>query len=315
MKNKLFYSCVLMLVEAMLASCEKVVLDDDKQSTAQDGDQLRTVSIRVQEVNDDWHSGTTRSLVNISEVCTKVCFAFYQDGKRVSNKNQSLGDEEFGSLTLKLGEGSYQVLVLGHSGTANPATTKPEKIQFTNPGASDGTGFTDTFYYYGDLVVGEDDIRLDISMKRATSMFRLVTTDAKPANVKKFHFYYTGGSGALDATTGLGCVKSQQTVIVETDDSQAGQQLQFDLYTFLHAETGEVDFTVKALDANDAIVCEKKFEKVSMKRNCITRYTGAFFTENVPDTPDPTPDPGTDKTSPIVVQVNPEWGDIFDYQY
>ena len=76
-------------------------------------------------------------------------------------------------------------------------------------------------------------------------------------------------------------------------------------------------FTVKAFSANESILYEKEFSGVSMQRNCITRYTGDFFTngdviEPDPDEPD-TPQP--DKPSAVTVMVDPEWGSVFDFTF
>ncbi len=304
------YLWATLLAVSLFASCEKPVLDDVNSES-----QSSNVVIRVSDVEADWSGANTRALVNVGEVCSRLCFAVYQNGTRVKYKNQAVGDSDFGTFSLELESGSYQVLALAHSGKSNPATTNPAKLQFTNPESSNGTGYTDTFYYYGDMVVSDDKTTVDISMKRATSKFCLVTTDPKPANIKKFQFYYEGGSGALDATTGLGCVNSKQSVFVSLDDSQTGQPLQFEMYTFLHAESGNVNFTVKAFDAEENIIYTKEFNDVSMRCNSISRYTGKFFTTETPDIPDipDTPDPG--ESSSIVVMVDPEWGAVFDYTY
>ena len=157
---------------------------------------------------------------------------------------------------------------------------------------------------------------MSINMTRATSMFRFVTTDVKPEKVKKLQFYYEGGSGALDATTGFGCVNSKQSVFVETGDELTGKTLQCDMYTFLHAETGSVTFTVKAFDKNENVIYMREFENVSMQRNCITQYSGKFFVSDDPKTPDPQPEtPKEDTSSSFTVMVDPEWGNVFKYNY
>ena len=311
MKNKLLSVLCVLLTGVLLLSCEKPVIDDTVPSeTTAKG----KVTIRVADVEAGWSASTTRALVNVSEVCTRLCFAVYKDGSRVKSKNQAKGDSDFGTLSLELESGDYQILVLAHSGNSNPTTTNPAKIQFTNPESSGGTGFTDTFYYYGNMTVTAGSSKVDISMKRATSMFRVVTTDVKPANVKKFQFYYEGGSGTLDATTGYGCVNSKQSVFVTTGDELTGKTLQFDMFTFLHSEKGTLNITMKAFNANEDIVYEKEFENVSMQRNCITRYTGKYFVADSPDKPDePEPDPEEPKS--MVVMVDPEWANIFDFTF
>ena len=148
-------------------------------------------------------------------------------------------------------------------------------------------------------------------------MFRFVTTDVKPEKVKKLRFQYTGGSGALDATTGFGCVDSRQTVFVETGDELTGKTLQCDMYTFLHAETGAVTFSVEAYDKNDDRIYEREFENVNMQRNCNTQYSGKFFVSDDPQTPDPQPETPKEEDTPssFTVMVDPEWGNVFRYNY
>lgn len=317
MRHKIRQIVLLFLVGCLLASCEKILIEPE---AGQDPSNVNhNVVIRIADMNAGWDGANSRAQVPISEVCSRVQLAVYQDGSRVTSVNQMDGDNGFGTFTLQLEEGIYQLLILGHSGAANVPTTKPEKLQFTNPSASNGTGFTDTFYHYGDLAVSSDGAQVDISMQRATSMFRLQTTDNKPANVKKFQFYYTGGSGALDATTGFGCVNSKQTVPVVLDDAQTGQPLTFEMYTFLHQESGTVTFMVTAFDDDDNVLYEKEF-KASMKRNCVTQYSGRFFTDDGGGTPvepdDPTPtEPDPEEPSSNAVYVDPEWANIFEYTF
>jgi hypothetical protein len=89
-------------------------------------------------------------------------------------------------------------------------------------------------------------------------------------------FYYTGGSGAFDATTGLGCVNSKQD---EKFDVSASQK-QFDLYTFLHDVEGTIHLTVTALDVDGNELYIRSFD-VPMQRNYITWVSGAYFNGSV----------------------------------
>lgn len=312
---------LLLFITCLLMSCEKMVIEEDggKGTTSAN----HNVIIRIANTDVGWDGANSRSQVHISEVCSRLQLAVYQEGRRVKYANQIVGDADFGSFAFQLEEGIYQLLILGHSGAYTVPTTNPEKLQFTNPGATNGTGFTDTFYYYGDLIVSSDGVQVEINMERATSMFRLKTNDGKPAKVKKFQFYYTGGSGALNATTGFGCVNSKQSVFVPLNDSQTGQTLTFEMYTFLHDESGTVTFTVTAFDDNDAALYTKTF-KVQMKQNCITQYTGNFFTNDdvetpedpgSPEDPEYPVDPQPGSSSSNVVYVDPAWGEIFEYTF
>lgn len=302
----------MLFVSCILISCEKMVVEIDNEQEA--GVTNKNVVIRISNVESGWNGATTRALVSIDEVCTRLCFAVYKNGERVKNKNQKVSDSDFGTFSLQLDPGTYQLLALGHSGIADPSTTNPERIQFVNPSASNGTGFTDTFYYYGDFVVDEGGTQISINMVRATSMFRLKTNDGKPSNVKEFQFLYTGGSGTLDATTGFGCVNSQQALLVSVSDTQAGEPLTFEMYTFLHQETGSVTFTVKAL-GNSGILYTKTFKNIQMKRNCITQYTGDYFTDDNNEIEGEPLDPEVSGSSSGTVYVDPEWDNIYRFTF
>jgi hypothetical protein len=113
--------------------------------------------------------------------------------------------------------------------------------------------------------------------------------------VKKLQFYYTGGSGAFDASTGLGSVNSKQVMTFDIDQNQK----QFDLYTFLHESSSAISLKVTALDANDNVLYEREFD-VPMEQNHITWLSGAYFNGS-----------GSSASANIGVIVNTDWaGDI-----
>jgi len=134
---------------------------------------------------------------------------------------------------------------------------------------------TDTFYYYGDLVVTSEMQSYDLTLTRAVAMFRMVLTDEEiPSTVTKFKFYYTGGSSTFSPSAGYGCVNSKQTEIRTVADGVTT----LDIFTLPHTEEDVLTkLTVTALDANDNTVKERVFENVPVTRNQITRYTGSFF--------------------------------------
>ena len=220
---------------------------------------------------------------------------------------------------MTLQTGTYQLMVLAHSGKANPTLSNPEKVQFDNT----GTSYSDTFYYYGDLVVNEADEEgqvqsHDVKLDRAVSMFRLVIYDAIPDNVSQIRIWYEGGSGALNTVTGFGCVKSTQYVMY----NMAGvtSPLQLEAYTFLHADEGDLSIIVTAYDANSNIVKLREFSNVPMKRNQITQYSGNFFTTNSgsddPVTPDDPVNPNNpDASSGFTFHVDTGWEGQTNFTY
>lgn len=258
-------NAVLALVMIMMVQgCEKGILDEESEVTL-DGNLM----VDVLEIENISFESLTRGDQAASEVCNRLNFAIYDmGGSRLKQINQEKGKAGFGTVSFQLEEGDYELVVVAHSSKGNPTMTNPAKIQFTN-----ATGYTDTFLYTGKVSVDEESEGLTISLNRITSLCRFVITDDIPESVKKIQFYYTGGSGAFDAATGMGCVASKQTV---TFDLTSESRKQFDLYTFLHEPSDQIALKVTAMDADGKELYVREFD-VPMERNRVTRLSGNFF--------------------------------------
>ena len=265
----------------VLVSCEKAVFSEETDGNEPKGNLI----VNVFEIEHTPFSALTRTA--LEDVCTRLNFAVYQqDGTRVKQVNQQKGDTGFGSASFQLAEGNYQLVVVAHSSKNNPTMTNPKKIQFTN-----ATGYSDTFLYSCNVTIADETVEMNVSLDRIVSLCRFVLTDDYPEEVTQMKFYYTGGSGAFNATTGLGSVNSKQTVIFDITEDQK----QFDLYTILHDLEGTIKLTVTALDANDNVFNEREFN-VPMYWNQITWLSGAFFNGS-----------GASSITIIGMDINTEW--------
>ena len=274
---------VALLIVFTIFSCERAITPDDNTAGDADGN----LRVSVFEIEKTPFASLTRAAV--SEVCTRLNFIIYdEDGTRLKYVSQELGKHtDFGTASFKLEEGTYQLVVVGHSASGNPTMTNPAKIQFTN-----ATGYTDTFLCYGEVTIGEEAVDYQVSLDRIASLCRFVLTDDIPADVCKMQFYYTGGSGAFNAATGLGSVASKQTMTFDVTD---GTQKQFDLYTFLHELSDNIALKVTALDASGNVLYEREFD-VPMEQNHITWLSGAFFDGS-----------GSSSTTITGVTINTDW--------
>ena len=291
-KNMFSFGAVFaLMILGMLFSCEKPLVSDENESGATKGN----LRVSVFEIEKTPFATLTRGASNTSartseaasEACTRLNFAVYdQSGLRLKQINQTSDQTNFGTTSFQLEEGTYQLVVVGHSASGNPTMTNPQKIQFTN-----ATGYTDTFLCYGEVTIGEEAVDYQVSLDRIVALCRFVITDDIPADVHKMQFYYTGGSGAFNAATGLGSVASKQTV---TLDVTSGQK-QFDLYTFLHELSDNIALKVTALDASSNVLYEREFD-VPMEQNHITWLSGAFFNGS-----------GSSSTSITGVTINTDW--------
>ena len=296
MKKSIFsFSAFIALMMSVLTalvftSCEKAIFSDD-ETTGEPNGNLR---VQVFQIEQTPFGSLTRAAQPASETCTRLNFLIYNtDGSRAKMVNQTSDNAGFGTASFQLDEGDYQLVVVGHSANGNPTSTNPQKISFTN-----AQGYTDTFLSSGDITIEpEESWEVDVTLERIVALCRFVITDDIPADVKKMQFYYTGGSGAFNAYTGLGSVNSKQTVTFDvaspsavTDDGR-----QFDLYTFLHEQSDNIALKVTALDASGNELYVREFD-VPMEQNHITWLTGAFFNGS-----------GSSSTSVTSVTVNTDW--------
>ena len=267
-RNLVHYMCILCTLLS-LSSCEKAITDDDSVVSGSVADKNANLQVTVFSIEKTPFETFTRTATPVSEACTRLNFAVYTlDGSRVKQVNQSSAEADFGKASFQLAEGTYLLVVVGHSASGNPTMTDPTKVQFTN-----ATGYTDTYLCCGNVTIGEEKVDYQVSLDRITALCRFVLTDTEiPVDVKKMRFYYTGGSGAFNATTGFGCVNSKQDVKFDVSASQK----QFDLYTFLHDLEGTIHLTVSALDASGVEVLQRDFD-VPMQQNYITWLSGPFF--------------------------------------
>ena len=276
-----------LLLVLLVFSCEKAIISDENESSDADGN----LRVSVFEIAKTPFGSLTRAAV--SDVCTRLNFIIYdEDGTRLKYVNQELGKHaDFGTANFQIEEGNYQLVVVAHSAKANPTTTNIAKIQFNNT----STGYTDTFLYYSEVVIGEEGVDLNVSLDRIVSLCRFVITDDYPADVSRMRFHYKGGTGAFDATTGLGSVNSTQTLYFDASEDQK----QFDLYTFLHELSDNIALKVTALDASGNALYEREFD-VPMEQNHSTWLSGGFFNGS-----------GSSSTSVTSVTINTDWaGDI-----
>ena len=279
---------LFLLLAIALFSCEKPIIPDE-DSTQGDADGNLTVTV-FQIEQQSFAVPFTRA--TIADYCSRLSYAVYDtEGKLVKQINQKDTDAGYGTASFKVSPGTYQVVVVGHS-SGNPTMTNPQKIKFDNK-----DGFTDTFLHNSQVVVGDDDEEMvHAVMNRIVSLCRVVFTDAIPDGVTQMRFQYKGGSGAFDASTGLGSVNSTQTEFFPVEPGE--DSCVFDLYTFLHDTEGTIHLLATAYDAADNVLYEREFD-IPLVRNKITWLSGPFFTS-------------TPSSSTFSVVINTDWiGELY----
>lgn len=284
--RKLSYLLLSLLV---FCSCEKPYTGEDDVTPEHQGNLI----VSVFQLEQTPFSALSRA--SASEVCTRLNFAIYQsDGKKLKQTNQQLNEVGFGTTSFTLDAGTYQLVVVAHSSNGNPSMPDPTKITFKN-----ADGYSDTFLYSQEITVADDPVSLSLTLHRIASLCRFVITDDYPEGVAKMQFKYTGGSGAFNAYTGLGSVKSTQTLTFDVTSNQK----QFDLYSYpyMSAEC-TIHLKATALDETENVLFERDFD-IPLTQNKITWYSGAFFVG------------GSAGMTEMSVDINNEWEDEIYMNY
>lgn len=285
--------CLLVLSLVLLTGCEKTMLDE--QSSKQDGNVVLKLSLYEQI------PFSTRSLQDIRQLCTRVNVAFFQNGTKVKTVSQKADDASFGTVSLTLDAGVYQVVVIAHNCSGSATISSAEKVTFPS------NVVTDTFYYEGELTVASSQDTYELVLQRPVAMFRLQLTDILPSNAHKIRFYYTGGSSTFNPSTGFGCVNSRQTVMMDIED---GQQV-FEVYTFPHELNDFLKMTVTIYDSGENILKEQVFEQVPVTVDQITVFTGSFFGGSGGGGGGGNPN----APSGITMKADGDWSDISSYGF
>lgn len=265
---------MLMLVAMMgLSACEKAVLDEQQQEEKKPLE--GNVIIRTSMYNIVPFE--TRAVQNVADFSNTLQFILYQNGTKVKGVTQKKSEGNYGQIGLTLEPGTYQLLVLAHSSTGgNPSVADPTQIKFTN-----SDGYSDTFYYYGDIEVTTEQTTYDVTLQRATSMVRVTILDEIPTNVQMIRLYYVGESGVFNAVTGMGgTTNSEQSILFNVSGKSA--PLTLCAYTFLRNATGTLNMTITAYGSSASdVIATKQLNNIPMKNHMVTEYSGYLFSTPV----------------------------------
>ena len=301
-KKFIFFVFILL---AITTGCEKPVeLDDNSQSkegnTANANLVLRIQMTRGNESNIPWKT---------------LMFEIYKDNKKIKDIVQHEGDSNYGTASVQLTPDTYQVLVLAHNAEGNPSRPRPTEIKFDK-----NSGYSDVFYSYGDIVVKDEKEEHEITLQRATSLIRFRTKDVVPDYVQSIQFHYEGGSAVLNAQTGYGITKSEQSVYFDIDETQKGKPLEVELYTFKRENNDTLILTVTPFKTprgadNPERLASKEF-KVPIKHREISDFSGYFFSNNPSDNEKENEEEKNDSIgTSFCIKVDTAWAGINYYTY
>ena len=272
---------VTMSVAVLLSSCHARI---HEIPDTEDLDRV-PVTISVNNLNKSGYA-QTKAMVDVAEVCSNLSFCIYPCEGESFDKiqiNQTSEDASFGTVSQNLTVGVHRIVVVAHNGDKNPTMTNSESVAFSS---NTVMKTTDTFCWAGEVNVTQATGTVNVTLTRATAMFRLKLTDsAVPSQVSELQFAYKGGSAAVNPFTLEGTTKSNQKESFMIEDHS---RKVYEVYTFPRYEekNGErnllpLEITVTAIDVYGNAVKERVLTDVPVTRNRITECTGEFFAGGV----------------------------------
>ena len=284
---------LLLIVAAFLcAACEKYVAEEGTQSESKvvDGNLVVKAECVVTRAGETEEG---QEALPLKDRFTRMTMVLYQNDVRVDYVNQDNLDKDFGTMSVDLDPGTYQLVVLAHSGQRSPTTTNCHKISFSAP-------LTDVFSYYGDVVVGKEVNKVTVQLTRAVAKIQLTVTDEIPAGVSFFNYIYKGASVSFDPATQKGVASTtRRNVEVEKADGVKT----FELYTFVSSDDQTVDWDFAGYSSEKEVLGSKKISNIPVALRNVTKIESKVF-DGIIEGP-------TD----ISVTVDDTWDGVINYTF
>ena len=257
---------LLIFAAFLCAACEKYVAEEGTQSESKviDGNlvvKAECVVTRAGETEENQES------LPLKDRFTRMTMVLYQDDVRVDYVNQENSDPGFGTMSVDLDPGTYQLVVLAHSGQRSPTTTNCHKISFSAP-------LTDVFSYYGDVTIGKEASEKTVQLTRAVAKIQLNITDEIPEGVSFFNYIYKGASVSFDPATQIGVVSSTRRN-VEIEKAEGVKT--FELYTFVSSDNQTVDWDFAGYSELNEVIGSKKFSDIPVSLRKVTKIDSPVF--------------------------------------
>ena len=279
----------LMMVTTLTSSCEKMVLSE---STKVENSDKSNVVLRVSQFEQVPLDRLTRT--GVGSVCGRLNYAIYDDsGTRVELVTQKSEEADFGVASFALEKGDYRLVVVGHNAQNNPSFRANEKVTIT------GKNLTDTFWGGDKLRVGDEDINMNLLLRRIVAMVRIIPEDTIPEGSDSLCIGYRGSRGSFDGRTGYGNTTAQQNVSFKLSKSDS----QYDFYMIPRVERDTINLMVETYSST-GILAKKEIAKVPVHRNCATICRGNLF-DNEVDT----------NNSTITITIDDTWGDTIQHPF
>lgn len=250
---------LIMMATAILAACSS----SDEEPTSSE---LTDVTLTFSPYQVD---AITRAATSIAGIVTRLDVWLYESGSECAAIHQSADDVQFGSISLTLDKTkTYTLYAVGHK-AAGPATLADGIISFPDDKTTHSMYFTTTF---------SPSVTTSLSclMQRIVAQFRIETTDAVPADMKKIQITINDVFDRWSVTTG-GTHQVDHTYTINITSTAQDGTVALNVFAIVTDAQTLHTVTVTGLDADDAVtLTPRTFADVPLRNGYRTTYRGAL---------------------------------------
>lgn len=265
-------SFLLLAAAAMLASCQKSVIDDNAPVSEVSPSEKQFTFTLCGDFSDQW-TATRASLQADGKELTDVWVLDYMNGFLVQQLHQSDNTApDFGQPSMTLSYGSHHVYFIASRGSGATLDTDAKAITFSS--------VRDTFWKdYEVTVASTSNGNRAVTLDRVVTKLRLIFNDAIPATAATFNvipetwyygFNYTTGEPVATATS--------QTITVNIPSTSVGLTGEIvSIFSFSTAAEWTTDVTINSKTSSGDVLGSATIVDVPFKVNRVSELSGPLF--------------------------------------
>lgn len=281
--KKLFISTAILLsIVACTNDSESTVVENQtEQGYAPVTVRVSDFSIATEEISSG--GSLTRGAETLDSYFAggAITLAFYNAvGTEVYKTTQVKGDgtyTTFGEFTANLQVGHYTMVAVARAHYDGDAftLTSPTEAAYTSMRPRETFSKVQTV-----TVTSASPLDLSVTLNRINSWLKIISTDGRPASIKKIRTTFEKGGKSFNPTTGWA---TTDTGFSQTNNpsTATGATIEINVVPFVAcADDAEekMTITIEALDNDDNVLGTKVVNNVPFKRNRQTILRGNVFT-------------------------------------
>lgn len=253
---------LMLLAVALLTACSSDI--DEPKTKSEKSVQEVTLTFSPYQVE-----AMTRAATSIAGIVTHLDVWLYESGSEALAIHQSSDDADFGTVTATLDKTkTYTIYAIAHKASGD-ATLSDGVISFPDDKTTHSMYFSTTFS-------PSTTTNLSCLMQRIVAQFRIETTDAVPADMKKIQITINDVFDRWSITAGGAQLANHTHTINITSTAQDGT-VALNVFAIVTDAQTLHTVTVTGLDADNGVVLSPRtFADVPLRNGYRTTYRGAL---------------------------------------